>query len=279
MKGLISGIKRMEIHDGDGLRSTVFFKGCPLKCIWCHNPESICFAPQTARFTAKCMGCGACGGENSAATAENCPTGALVHYGKAYEAEDLAELLAADKPFFDSSGGGVTLSGGECLAQPEFAAELARLLRERGIGVYIDTCGFVSRGALEGVIPYTDVFLYDIKAMDPEVHRACTGQDNRLILENLRYLSERGCEIEIRYPLVVGCNDDQCEKIGAFLRELNGIRKVKVLRYHDLAASRYEALGMENTLPAPRTEPADVQQAVEILRRYGLNAVDGTQED
>lgn len=279
MKGMISGIKRMEIHDGDGLRSTVFFKGCPLKCVWCHNPESIGFAPQTARFAEKCMGCGACGGQNTAEAAENCPTGALAHYGKDYEAADLAELLAADKPFFERSGGGVTLSGGECLAQPEFAAELARLLRARGISVYIDTCGFVSRQALERIIPYADVFLYDIKAIDPRVHKACTGQDNRLILDNLRYLSERGCAIEIRYPLVVGWNDDQSEKIGAFLQELKGIRKIKVLQYHDLAASRYEALGMENTLPKTRTEPADVQRAVERLRRYGLNAVDGTQED
>lgn len=279
MRGMISGIKRMEIHDGDGLRTTVFFKGCPLKCIWCHNPESISFAPQVARFRAKCMGCGACEGQNSAEAAENCPTGALIHYGKEYEATELAEILAADKPFFDSSGGGVTLSGGECLAQPEFAAELAQLLQARGIGVYVDTCGFVSRQALDKIIPYTDVFLYDLKAIDPQVHKACTGQDNGRILDNLRYLSERGCTIEIRYPLVVGCNETQCEKIGVFLRDLKGIRKIKVLRYHDLAASRYEALGMENTLPAPRTDDVHVRQAVACLRRFGLNAVDGTVED
>jgi len=276
---MITAIKRNAVHDGDGIRTTVFFKGCPLKCIWCHNPEGICREPQMAKFDHLCMGCGTCRGQRTPEAAANCPTGALVCYGKEQTVEELLPILLQDKPFYDCSGGGVTLSGGECLAQPEFAAELARLLREWGIGVYIDTCGFVSRGALKGVIPYTDVFLYDIKAIDPEVHRACTGQDNRLILDNLRYLSERGCGIEIRYPLVMGYNDDQCEKIGEFLRDLRGIRKVKVLQYHDLAASRYEALGMENTLPKTRTEPADVQRAVELLRRYGLNAVDGTRED
>ena len=149
MTGLISGIKRMEIHDGDGLRTTVFFKGCPLRCLWCHNPESLSFETQVAKFGQKCIGCGECKGQKSEKTAANCPAEALVR-----------------------SGGGVTLSGGECLAQPDFAVELARRLKENGICVYIDTCGYVKQEILDKIIPYTDVFLYDIKAVDPQVHAA-----------------------------------------------------------------------------------------------------------
>lgn len=273
MEGLITAIKRMEIHDGDGLRTTVFFKGCPLKCIWCHNPESIAFAPQTARFSQKCMGCGSCGGEKNAETAARCPTEALMHYGTRYSVEALADELCRDEPFFRTSGGGVTFSGGECLAQPEFAAALAGELHRRGISVYIDTCGFVSRQALDSVIPYADKFLYDIKAVDPAVHKVCTGQDNGLILENLRYLSQKGCRLEIRIPLVVGCNDGELDAMGQLLRDIPGIEKVKVLRYHALAASRYEALDMECTLPEPKTTQQDVTDAVALLRQYGLNAV------
>lgn len=273
MEGLITAIKRMEIHDGDGLRSTVFFKGCPLKCIWCHNPESIGFAPQTARFAQKCIGCGTCGGEKNAETAARCPTEALMHYGTRYSVEALADELCKDEAFFRASGGGVTFSGGECLAQPEFAAALAGELHRRGISVYIDTCGFVSRQALDSVIPYADKFLYDIKAVDSAVHKVCTGQDNGLILENLRYLSQKGCRLEIRIPLVVGCNDGELDAMGQLLRDIPGIEKVKVLRYHALAASRYEALDMECTLPEPKTTQQDVTDAVALLRQYGLNAV------
>jgi len=278
MTGLISGIKRMEIHDGDGLRTTVFFKGCPLRCLWCHNPESISFEKQTAKFSQKCIGCGTCRGIRDESTAALCPTEALIQYGTEYEAEALARLLAQDQPFFERSGGGVTFSGGECLAQPDFAVELARSLREKGVGVYIDTCGYVKREVLERIIPFADVFLYDLKAMDPQVHVRCTGRDNRIILENLRFLSESGCRIEIRYPLVMGYNDAECEKIGRFLTELRGIERIKVLQYHSYSASRYEALGMENTLPAVITTEDDVRNAVNLLKQMGLNAVSGVSE-
>ena len=153
MTGIITGIKRMEIHDGDGIRTTVFFKGCPLKCIWCHNPESISFAPQVALFQEKCVYCNLCRGILSAEHAEACPVGATVAYGKEYEAEALADILAQDRLFFTNSGGGVTLSGGECLAQPEFALAVAKALKERGISVYVDTCGFVRREVLVSILP------------------------------------------------------------------------------------------------------------------------------
>ncbi len=279
MTGIISGIKRMEIHDGDGIRTTVFFKGCPLRCLWCHNPESLSFEGQTAYFKEKCMQCGLCKGERNQTVARQCPTEALVHYGKEMEVEELVEILLQDKGYYDNSGGGVTLSGGECLAQIDFAEELAKSLREKGVSVYIDTCGFVSRENLKRILPYADAFLYDIKAIDPQVHKKCTGQENGLILENLRYLSEQGSKIEIRYPLVKGYNDGECEKIGAFLQSLAGITKVKVLQYHRFSGSRYEALGMFCTLPEVETTYADVARAVEILRAYGLNAINGMDEN
>ncbi len=279
MKGLISGIKRMEIHDGDGLRTTVFFKGCPLRCVWCHNPESISFKKQIAFFKEKCVLCNTCKGKRTEETVKSCPTSALILYGEEYDVDSLVKEVTEDKRFFENSGGGVTLSGGECLAQPEFATAAAKRFHENGISVYIDTCGFASREVFQKIIPYTDKFLYDIKAVDSEVHKKCTGRDNSLILSNLNFLSENGCKTEIRYPLVMGYNDKECDKIGAFLKDMNGITKVKVLQYHNFAASRYDALGMENTLPKTVTTVKDVQNAVEVLKGYGLNAVNGAVED
>lgn len=279
MKGMISGIKRMESHDGDGLRTTVFFKGCPLKCIWCHNPESISFEKQVAFYGHKCIQCGICKGEHNAVTAQNCPADALVMYGMEYEVTELVDVLMQDKAFFKNSTGGVTLSGGECLAQPDFAVALAKEIKQKGVSVYVDTCGFVKREILESIIPFTDKFLYDIKAIDPTVHKKCTGKDNELILENLKFLSLSGCSIEIRYPLVKGYNDGECEKIGEFLCTLNGIDRVKILQYHQFSASRYQALGMTNTLPGTETTYEDIDKAVTILKCYGFNAVNGMTEN
>ena len=278
MKGVISGIKRMEIHDGDGLRSTVFFKGCPLRCIWCHNPESISFERQVAFYKHKCISCGMCKGEKSERTAGGCPTSAIEAYGREYEVDELVGILLEDAPYF-KNGGGVTLSGGECLAQADFAVALARALHEKGIGVYVDTCGYVRGEVLREIIPYTERFLYDIKAVDADMHRKCTGKDNRLILDNLQLLCDEGCDVEIRYPLVVGYNDRECESIARKLCGMRGILRVKVLQYHDFSASRYEALGMENTLPDTETTAEDVERAVEILRSYGLHAINGMRED
>lgn len=278
MKGLISGIKRMEIHDGDGLRTTVFFKGCPLRCLWCHNPESLSFEKQTAFFKEKCVLCGVCKGEKNENTAKRCPADALWVYGKEYELDELIETLCIEEPFF-KNGGGITLSGGECLSQPDFAVALAKALKERKISVYIDTCGYAKREVLEKIVPYTDKFLYDIKAVDPAIHKKCTGRDNELILSNLRYLCESGCKIEVRYPLVKGYNDTECESIAKALKELGSIEKIKVLQYHSFSASRYEALGMECTMPISETTVNDVEGAVQTLKSYGLNAVNGAVED
>lgn len=296
MKGIITNIKRMAVHDGKGLRTTIFFKGCPLRCIWCHNPDTLSFGKERAFFANKCAGCGMCieictgkaiekdGKTNPEKCVmcekctEYCPVSARVIYGEEWEAKALAEKVLCDREFFENSGGGVTLSGGECLAQIDFAEELARIFHSEGISVDIDTCGFVNFDAFERIIPYTDEFLYDIKAIDPAVHKACTGQDNALILENLRRLDERGCKIEIRYPYVPGYNDGECEKIGEFLAGLKNTKRIKVLGYHGFAKSKYEAMEKEDTLPAHNATRDEVQRAVDILKSYGLSAINGMQE-
>jgi len=184
-----------------------------------------------------------------------------------------------DRDFFVNSGGGVTLSGGECLAQIDFAEAVAKLLYDRGISVDIDTCGFVNFNAFERIIPYTDEFLYDIKAIDPSVHKRCTGQSNEIILDNLRKLDSLGCRIEIRYPYVVGYNDGECCAIGEFLSELKNVSKIKVLAYHSFAKSNYAALGRKNTLPDVEVTRENIRNAVDILSSFGLNAVNGMDED
>jgi pyruvate formate lyase activating enzyme len=281
MKATVFEIKRFAVHDGDGIRTTVFLKGCPLKCLWCHNPEGIGGKPELAYYENKCIGCQECesacryGAHSSdgfhifdrekcvgCGSCESvCLGDALKFYGKTVTVEKLLPKLLEDKAFYDNSGGGVTLSGGECLLQADFCRELLMALKEKGIHTAVDTCGFVSKAAFDKVIPYTDIFLYDLKAYDEDCHIRCTGQSNRLILENLRYLDSLGKPCEIRIPYVPGCNEDQMEKLAAFVKTLGNITKVKVLAYHNYAGSKYEALGMENTLPATLPTPEAVAAA------------------
>ncbi len=263
MTARISDLKRFAVHDGDGIRTTVFFKGCPLKCLWCHNPESISFAPQTALYKHKCLGCGEC--KKDSFLSENCPGDAQVYYGKEYSVEDLLPLLLEDVAFYEESGGGVTLSGGECLCQAEFCAELLKALKKKGISTAVDTCGFVSRQAFDAVLPYTDVFLYDLKAFDEKVHLRCTGKSNKQILENLLYLNSVGAKVEIRIPYVPRYNSDQMEKLASFVKPLTCVKKVKILPYHNLAGSKYEALAMENTLPDLLPTDEQIQKAQSLF--------------
>ena len=300
MEGIIAGIKPNAVHDGNGLRTTVFFKGCPLKCIWCHNPESISFQPAFGFFAEKCIGCGICAEscEHHAIVmqagkpltdrslckgclecAHHCPTNAREGYGQRWTLDALTAKLLRDQPFYSCSGGGVTLSGGECLAQPEFVTALAKALFEQGISVDIDTCGFVRQEVLQRIAPYTDTFLYDIKAIDPDVHKHCTGVENRIILENLKFLCETGSRVEIRYPYVPGWNDGECDKIGQFLSGLPGITKIKVLGYHNFAGGKYTALDLPDTLPDVTVLAQDLEVPVSILQSYGLHAVNGRLED
>ena len=187
MTATIFEIKRFAVHDGDGIRTTVFFKGCPLRCVWCHNPEGLSAKYEVGFYEHKCIGCGECKKDNFEVS--DCLGNARVEYGKEISVCEMLPLLLEDKEFYDNSEGGVTLSGGECLIQADFCAELLKELKRLGIHTAVDTCGFVSRNALDKVIPYTDVFLYDIKAYDEDIHIRCTGVSNKQILENLKYLS------------------------------------------------------------------------------------------
>ena len=298
--GRICGIKRGAVHDGNGVRTTVFFKGCPLRCVWCHNPESLSLHPEIGYYRDKCIACGACEMvcptkairiENGIpitnrticigcfACAEECVTEARRSYGESWDVTALAEILMADKPFFNISGGGVTLSGGECLLQPKFAVRLAHILYREGISVDIDTCGYADRTAFSDILPYVDTFLYDLKAINADVHRCCTGVDNHRILDNLRYLVEQNCRVEIRYPYVPGFNDSECDTIGEYLTSIHFQGKVKVLGYHSFADGKYSALGKKSTLPSVQPTVADVETAVQKLAAFDLVVINGMTDD
>ena len=294
MKAMISDIKRFAVHDGDGIRTTVFLKGCPLKCVWCHNPESIDFKPQLAFYKNKCIDCGECVSVCPSGAHKIIPKGhiferdlcvacgkcekiclgeALKFYGKEMTVDELLPLLLEDKDFYETSGGGVTLSGGECLMQADFCEELLKILKENGIHTAVDTCGFVSRKALDKVMRYTDIFLYDLKAFDEDVHVKCTGQSNKVILENLKYIDECGKKIEIRIPYVPGFNDNQIPKIAEFLKGLKNITRVRVLPYHNYAGTKYKSLDMENTLPESLPDEIEIKNAEELLKYHGLPVI------
>ncbi|MEE0839340.1 MAG: glycyl-radical enzyme activating protein [Acutalibacteraceae bacterium] len=284
-KAIISNIKRFAVHDGKGIRTTVFFKGCPLKCVWCHNPESIGFKPELSYYQNKCISCGECinvcknnahqfaGGKHTfirdlCTGCGNCETvclgEALKLHGKEITVDQLLPILLEDVDYYKNTGGGVTLSGGECLCQADFCAELLKILKAEGINTAVDTCGFVPRSTLEKVIDYTDTFLYDIKAIDEDVHIKCTGQSNKIILDNLSYLDSLGKNIEIRIPYVPGFNSDQIEKARDYLQSFKNISEVKILPYHNYAEYKYTALELENTLPKslPTKEEIEIAQSL-----------------
>ena len=295
MKAKIFEIKRFAVHDGDGIRTTVFFKGCSLKCVWCHNPEGIDFKPELAYYENKCINCGECIRvcPNNAHTIENgihifnrekctgcgncaevCLGNALTLYGEEVTEDELLPKLLEDKEFYENSNGGVTLSGGECLMQSDFCAELLKKLKENGINTAVDTCGFVPQQAIDKVIPYTDVFLYDMKAYDEDIHIKCTGYSNKLILENIKYIDSCNKAIEVRIPYVPDYNSDQIEKIAVFLKDLENLTKVRVLPYHNYAGSKYASLEMENTLPTQLPADDEMETARAVLRKYGLTVVE-----
>jgi pyruvate formate lyase activating enzyme len=291
MKANIFEIKRFAVHDGDGIRTTVFFKGCPLSCVWCHNPEGIFQKPQLAYYPHKCIGCGECFNtcprqthsfengnhilkrENCTACGEcagECLGNALTIYGQEKTVDELFELVMQDKEFYENSDGGVTLSGGECLLQADACAVLLQKLKSVNVHTAVDTCGFISKTALDKVIPYTDIFLYDLKAIDEKTHIRCTGQSNTVILENLLYLDRLGVKTEIRIPFVPDYNDGEIEKMGEFLANLKHVTKVRVLAYHNFAGSKYQSLDMPNTMPERLPTEKELERAKTILKSFAL---------
>ncbi len=296
--GCLMDVKRFAVHDGPGIRTTLFLKGCSLKCIWCHNPEGIAAKPELAYYAHKCIGCGECvvacarGAHEMTANGHvfhrercracgaceaGCLGEALKLFGRPVTVAEALKIALEDRIFMEHSGGGVTLSGGEPLRQADFCFELLRALKAEQISTAVDTCGQVGWEAFAKVLPVTDLFLYDIKHIDSARHRALTGQGNELILDNLRRLSEAGARIEIRLPLVPGCNDDPATLAGIG-RLLGGLRieKMRVLPYHALARSKYQALGMPDTMPdASSPTDDDLNAAAAILQALGVPAVSG----
>ncbi len=285
-KGRVFEIKRFAVHDGDGIRTTVFLKGCPLRCVWCHNPEGISFLPELAYHAHKCISCGECVSvcpagahtlENGVhrfdrekctacgACVDSCFGEALTLYGRDMTVEELLPILLEDRAFYEKSGGGVTLSGGECLTEADFCAELLCALKKEGIHTAVDTCGAIPRAAIDKVLPYTDVFLYDVKAYDSNVHKECTGRGNEEILENLRYIDSCGKAIEIRIPYVPELNSSEMEKIAELLKGFKNVTKVRVLPYHNYAGSKYDALNMDNTLPKRVPSDEEIRAAEQLF--------------
>ena len=272
MKGYISDYKRMSVHDGPGIRTTLFLKGCPLRCLWCHNPENLRVTP-TLSYTQKlCVDCGACAAvcsngvhsftgeehriDHSRCTAcgacvKECYTGALKIFGQTAEAEAVAEKLLEDRAFYESSSGGVTFSGGEPLMQPDFLAAVMSILKAQNIHIAVDTCGEAPWENIEKILPYTDLFLFDVKHIDTDAHRTGTGVGNERILSNLRRLSERGAHIEIRTPVIPGFNDspDVLSRVANLLAALDQVQLWRLLPYHSMGKAKYEAIGLAYSMP------------------------------
>jgi pyruvate formate lyase activating enzyme len=272
-QGLVFDIKRFAVHDGPGIRTTVFLKGCCLSCIWCHNPESINPAPELIERPQNCIGCGACveacpndahslGKEGEhlfdrercevcGHCAEVCHAEALVMAGKLMSVDEIIEITAEDRRFFENSGGGITLSGGEPFVQHQFTDALLRRCKEEGFHTAVDTSGAIPWKVLEQSLPYIDLLLYDLKHMDPGEHKRFTGQSNTLSFENLTRVDSAGVPIEIRMPIIPTINDDPAniDASGRFLAGLKNLTAVKLLPYHSFAGSKYESVGRPNTLP------------------------------
>ena len=252
LKGNIFDIQRFSLHDGPGIRTTVFLKGCPLSCAWCHNPEGLSTAENVRFFPEKCIGCSRCGGRRGEGEAELCPAEAQVKYLRSMSLEELLPILLADRDFY-RDGGGVSFSGGECLLQYRFVLEVEKLLRREGVGCVIDTSGCVPWEAFEATLPYTDIYLYDVKAADSELHFRYTGRGNEQIIENLQRLSDRGARIKVRVPVIPSVNDsdEEMTAIRDIIAPLGSVEEVTLIPYHTLGKSKYATVGLTPRFDAP----------------------------
>ena len=291
-KGLIFDIKRYSIHDGPGLRTTIFFKGCPLRCWWCHNPESQLNKMEIIHYQNKCIACKTCEAicpknaiqfkdkpiinKNSCdlcgLCVDNCPTNALEMVGKYYTVQELLDEVAKERDFVEESGG-VTISGGEPFMQYEFLVELLKALKENGYHTAVDTTGYTKIDYLLEAAKYCDLFMYDIKHMDDEKHKLYTGVSNRIILNNLLELDKSGAKINIRIPIIPTINDDEKNimKTIAFLKQLKNITNIDLLPYHNMMIDKYSRLSKKfklNHVNKPSNER--MEEIREIFVKQGF---------
>jgi pyruvate formate lyase activating enzyme len=292
--GVVFNVQRYSIHDGPGIRTTAFLKGCPLSCTWCHNPEGVFPEPELLILAQRCVGCGQCakvcpsppavGPQGEVVTERRdclrcgrcvlaCTAGARRLVGEETSVEDLMVELERDRPFYDETGGGVTFSGGEPLAQGEFLLACLAACRERGLHTAVDTSGCAERGLVLDVAKLTDLFLYDLKIMDEERHAKLTGGALAPIVENLRALDASGAAIRIRLPVIPGVTDDRenLDALGRLVASLERTRAVDLLPFHRTASDKYARLDRTwrhaDLAPSPET----VEEAAAILRGHGLD--------
>ena len=266
MKATIFDIQRNSYVDGPGIRTTVFFKGCNLRCAWCHNPESQSPKPQMMFYKNKCTGCGKCK-ERCPNNLEKCglcgkctlycPHDAREICGKEYTVDEVMREILKDKAFYDHSGGGVTFSGGECMLQIDFLEAILKECKNNGVHTAVDTAGHVPFECFEQIIPYTDLFLYDVKCYDSDKHRQYTGASNELILSNLGRLLKMGIAIWVRIPIIPTVNDSEEEMLNIknFIISCGSPEKIVLLPYHAMGEHKYAAIGKQaQTFSVPSKE-------------------------
>ena len=291
--GIIFNIQKFCLHDGDGIRTCVFLKGCPLRCIWCHNPESLEKAQSLSFNKQKCTLCGKCLADCSARTIENgylkierekcvkcgkcaeiCLNDANEIIGKEMTASEVLDEVIKDKMFYDTSGGGLTITGGEPSYQPDFTLELLSLSKDAGISLAIETCGIGSRDFYEKAADLGTTFLFDIKCIDPVRHKKLTGADNSHILSNLQFLMDRGADIIIRLPLVPDCNDsdEDITALATFLNKNTGrYRYAEIMPYHTLGIGKSEKLGTTSSYIHDSASDDDVSRWLSLFNSHGID--------
>ncbi len=293
-RGLIFDLQRFCLHDGPGVRSTVFFKGCPLACRWCHNPESLQPERQILVRTERCIACGQCVARcpeglpkpGAGRMAENidrcrvcgecvavCPTEARETAGREVAADELVRELLRDRIFFDDSEGGVTFSGGEPLLQAAFLREVLNACRRESLHTAVDTSGLAPRSELLAIAELTDLFLYDIKLVDSRRHREQTGVDNAVILSNLEALASSGARIWLRIPVISGVNDDveSLDAIAAMAARFPTVERVCLLPYHGIGEGKWKRMGSEQAVSS--LSPPDPERMAQIAARFEIEGL------
>ncbi len=293
MSGIIFNIQKFCIHDGDGIRTCVFLKGCSLRCIWCHNPESFEKTPTLSFSKQKCSSCGRCLEVCSARTIENgvleidrekcsqcgkcteiCLNNANEIIGKETAASEVIKEVLKDKMFYDTSGGGLTVTGGEPSCQADFTLELLSLAKGAGISLAVETCGIGPRDFYEKAANLGTTFLYDIKCIDPERHRKLTGADNAHIISNLCYLMDRGADVIIRLPMIPDCNDsdEDIELLASFLNENKGrYRYAEIMPYHTLGVGKSEKIGSDSAYARENANGDEISRWCSLFASYGID--------